>query len=125
MATVLVVEKQPNMRLLMEFELADAEYQGILAANEEEAMDALCCERPDVVVLGVGWPPEDDLKTLHRMKARYPDLPVVLFASSGEVKKPATMHLGDAFLLKHSNMDALMQEIDRQINGFRRGSVPV
>lgn len=113
MAAVLVVEKQPNLRLLMEFELEDAEHQGVLLSDGAEALNLLEQERPDVVVLGMGWPPDDDMHTLCCLKNLYPDLPVILFSSSVELLKPEIVRMCEAFVLKHSNLDVLLSEIDR------------
>lgn len=114
MATVLVVEKQPNMRLLMEMELADAGHRGILVADEGEAADALRFDRPDVAVVGVGWPPEDEVQTLLRLKQACPDLPLILFSCKENAGSPSMSQRVDAWVEKNSRMDALVDEINRQ-----------
>ena len=121
MATVLVVEKQPNMRLLMEMELADADHRGILVADGQEAEDALRFDRPDVVVVGMGWPPEDEFHTLFWLNKNWPELPVILFACKENIGSQSVGQLVDAWVEKNSRMDVLVDEINRRCQAMVAG----
>ncbi len=51
MSTVLIVEDDPNLRLLYEDEFADEGYRVISASSGEEALDLAGRKRVDAVVL--------------------------------------------------------------------------
>ncbi|MDA0712330.1 MAG: hypothetical protein O3B73_19205, partial [bacterium] len=68
METILVSEKEPHMRQLLEWELEDSNYLCVCVDSTHGAKIALLLERIDAVVLGIGWPAADDLDTLRLLK---------------------------------------------------------
>jgi len=111
--TILVIEKQAHLRQLIELELSDANFECIGAATSDEANDVLTFEKVDMVVLGVGWPSQEDLHTLCWLKSFFPELPIVLFAGEEDLHPKSIVRLADVWLEKSSRIDLLLVEIHR------------
>jgi len=125
MATVLVVEKESNMRLLLELELADARYQSLAAADQSEVEDVMQFEHPDVAILGMGPHVDDEFRTLYWMKCQFPDLPIVLYAAGMDLSSSPVVRLADAVVVKRSDPEPLLHTLDgltRRTAGLSVGS---
>lgn len=112
MQTILIVERQPHLRQLLELECSDAGYKCIGAADGEEAIDALIVEKVDAVILGLGWPPRNDLETMCWIKKWYPQTPVVLFAGIEDLDAADIVRMADVWVEKCSHVDWLIDELD-------------
>jgi DNA-binding NtrC family response regulator len=62
------------------------DYDPIVAASGEEALDFLQRDRADVVLLDVVMPSMDGMEVLERIKARRHTLPVVMLTATKTVK---------------------------------------
>ncbi|MGA1199349.1 MAG: hypothetical protein ACO36I_22870 [Candidatus Latescibacterota bacterium] len=111
--TIHVIEKQAHLRQLIQLELSDASLDCFCVATSDEAHDVLMFEKVDVVVLGVGWPSQEDLHTLCWLKSFFPDLPIVLFAGEEDLQPKSIARLADVWVEKSSRIDLLLVEIQR------------
>lgn len=123
MANILIIEKQPHLRQLLEIELADADFTCFGVASSDQATDVLMVEKIDVVVLGVGWPVQDDVYMLCWLKNFYPNVPVVLFTGQEDLQPKSITRLADAWVEKSSCIDALIAEIRHLNTKFSKKSV--
>jgi twitching motility two-component system response regulator PilH len=87
MATVLVVEDEPDLRLFAQINLERAEHRVLTAADGHEGLAIAEREVPDVVLLDVVMPGLDGWEVLRRIKAS-PDaavrtVPVVMMTALG------------------------------------------
>jgi len=84
-ATILIADDERNIRRTFGMVLR-AEGFGVLEAGSgEEALDTVAREACDLVVLDVRLPGIDGLETLRRLRARAPDLPVVMISGHGTI----------------------------------------
>lgn len=74
----------PGAALLCKEELEDEGYRVLVAEDGEEACHVVQDEGPDVVILDVSMPCVSGLDALKRIKAVYPDIPVILFTNFDE-----------------------------------------
>jgi len=87
MATILVVDDEPDIRLLTKLNLERDGHTIVTASNGEEALDAVTAAPPDLIVLDVmmpkvdGWDVLDRLK--HHLDARFSEIPVILLTALG------------------------------------------
>jgi DNA-binding NtrC family response regulator len=79
---VLIVDDEDRFRETTKKILQHQGFQMILAASGNEALCKLG-ENPDVVVLDIKMPGMDGHETLERIKARAPDLPVIMLTGHG------------------------------------------
>ena len=67
----------------------------IMAANGEEAMERFAATSPDVVIVDLKMPGVDGLEVLRRVKARSPEVPVIVITGYGQIKTAVeAMRLG-------------------------------
>lgn len=81
-------------RLFNAFKLANYE-----AANGREALELAAKSKPDLVILDVSMPEMDGIAAAKRLKARMPEIPVVLFTMYNLEENAATLGV-DAVISK-------------------------
>jgi two-component system, NtrC family, response regulator AtoC len=85
-ATLLLVEDDEEMRLLLEEELGEAGYEVATAASGMEALQRLDRIGADVVVSDLVMPGMKGDELLAEIRLREPDLPVVLITAFGSIE---------------------------------------
>jgi CheY-like chemotaxis protein len=112
---VLVVDDEPDLRLLMRFVLQKAGIQVHEAGDGRQGLAHLQEHLPDVVVLDVQMPDLDGLATLDAIRSgeRTRDVPVVLCTVKSRVEDVLRgWELGcDGYVTKPFENDALLSEV--------------
>jgi two-component system response regulator HydG len=81
MAKVLVVDDEPAILTLLEYQVGKLGYQVAKARDGDEALDAWRREQPDAVLLDVNLPGKDGIAVLEQFKKLDPTLPVILMTA--------------------------------------------
>ncbi|MFA7603021.1 MAG: sigma-54 dependent transcriptional regulator [Novosphingobium sp.] len=84
---ILIVDDERDIRELVAGVLSDEGYDCRTAGDSQSALEAVDQRRPSLVLLDV-WlhgSPMDGLEVLDAMKAREPDLPVIIFSGHGNI----------------------------------------
>jgi two-component system response regulator AtoC len=98
---VMVIDDDPSVRDYMEALVSRQGYRVYAAADGEQALGQLDDVRPDLVTLDVVLPGVDGLETLRRIKARMPDVPVVMLSGHGQARNIVeAMRLGATDFLR-------------------------
>ena len=86
MATVLVVDDDPDVRQLVEMKLRLDGIETIAVTNGVEALDALEKSHIDLVVLDVMMPVMDGIETCSRIREieAFADLPVIMLTAQAQ-----------------------------------------
>ncbi len=116
MATILIVDDEEHIRLLMKEELEDEGYEVHTAANSEEAIELVKSIKPDLVTLDIKMPGESGLMTLRKIREIVYDLPVILCTAYSSYKTYFSAVAADHYLVKSSDMTELKDKI-REILG--------
>lgn len=126
MAKVLVVEDDPDLRLLLEARLRQKGHLVLSAGSGEEAL-AVLAERgaPDIAVLDVMMPGMNGLELLEQLHAtpEYANLPAVFL--SGRVDDDdiaAGRALGGTYLTKPVILTALTSAIEKALEPAATGT---
>ena len=117
MASVLVVDDEPDIRLIARVVLTSAGHDVEEAGSAAEAL--ACVETSsndqalDVIVLDVRLPDMDGWQVLDRLRAGGYDVPVVLFTADVRVNDdlPACWRASDQLLKKPFKPDALLAAV--------------
>ena len=117
MATVLVVDDEPDVRLVARLVLTSAGYDVVEAASGEEALDALAAEpRPDAVLLDVRMKGIDGWETMRRLRNDPAGgvTPVVIFTANLAARQDAPGDLKDHehILTKPFQPDLLLDAVE-------------
>jgi two-component system nitrogen regulation response regulator NtrX len=84
---ILIVDDEPDIRDLVAGVLSDEGYECRTAGDSQAALDAIDQRRPSLVLLDV-WlhgSPMDGLEVLDAIKAREPEMPVIIFSGHGNI----------------------------------------
>ena len=94
---ILVVDDEPDILNLLEYNLKRAGFQAILAKDGPEAIEAAKAHRPDLVLLDIMLPDMEGTEVLRRLKALEvtASIPVIMLTAKGEeVDKIVGFELG-------------------------------
>ena len=116
MSKILVVEDEPNQRLLYQIELEDEGYRVITASEGREALQLVRKEHPDLVVLDLRIPGMDGVAVLERMMGLNSKLPVIIYSAYDIFRDDFMTWAAEVYLVKSSNVDVLKGEIQRVLS---------
>jgi DNA-binding response OmpR family regulator len=109
--TILVVDDEPNIRLLYEKELQQEGYGVVLASDAREALRIMAQSRPDLVVLDIKMPGMDGIEALGRILSRDNAIPVVLNSAYSSYQESFLSWSADAYVIKSSDLTELKSRI--------------
>jgi signal transduction histidine kinase len=119
-SVVLVVDDEPVVRQIVKLALERAGHHVVVADSGQAALDAFAQMRGkiDLVLLDWKMPGMDGAETLRKLKARAPDVKIII--SSGVAQSDAEQHLGvgDAcgYLQKPYRMSELTTLVESSLN---------
>ena len=113
---ILVVDDEPNIRLLLKEELTDEGYDVITAENGKTALKKIEEERPDIVTLDIKMPGEDGLSILRKIRETAYDLPVIICSAYSVFKSDFSAIAADHYVVKSSDFDELKNKIKEILN---------
>ncbi|HXV17907.1 MAG TPA: response regulator [Gemmatimonadaceae bacterium] len=89
--SVLVVDDDPNLRLLVKAALARSSFLMDEAEDGVEALKRLDSHIPDLLLLDVNMPKMDGIAVLRKLRSETPtrDIPVILLTAQGDEKSVA------------------------------------
>ncbi len=113
MSQILIVDDEPNLRMLYRKELEDEGYEVIEAGSAEEGLRAFESQRPDLVVLDVRMPGMNGLEAMARILDRDRRIPIVLNTAYDSYRDEFTSWVADAYVTKGPDTADLMRTIKR------------
>jgi two-component system nitrogen regulation response regulator NtrX len=110
MATILVIDDEPGIRLTVRDILEDEGHSVIVAEDAIVGLEAMDAQRPDLAVLDVWLPRMGGLDALAEMKKRRPDMEVLVVSGHGTIDMAVrALKLGAFdFIEKPLSMDRLL-----------------
>lgn len=110
---ILIVDDEPNVRLVFHTTLETSGYELLEADNGESALSALLHRRFDLVLLDLQMPGMDGMAVLQRLRESGNDVPVVIVTAHGSVPNAVqAMKLGAIdFLCKPLSPDELRKVV--------------
>jgi CheY-like chemotaxis protein len=115
MPTVLIVDDDPDVRMMLAVFLELAGVEVVIAANGREALERLASDRPSVILLDLMMPVMDGIEFRQRQEQhdRFREIPVVCLSAHHNARHIARK-LGVAeFLGKPFELDAVMNVVRR------------
>lgn len=114
---VLVVDDEPDIRLIARVVLTSAGHEVTEAGSGEEALARLEAHRPDVLLLDVRMPGMDGWAVLDHVRIEQQDLPVVVFTADVRARADARRDWRDSerLLVKPFGPDQLLAAVDAAI----------
>ena len=118
---ILIVDDEPDIRLLIDGILRDEGYETRMAADSDSAIAAFRARRPSMVILDV-WLQNsrlDGLGILQALHVEEPHIPVVMISGHGTIEMAVTaiQHGAYDFLEKPFQSDRLLIQARRALGG--------
>jgi len=120
MKTILIVDDEPNYRLILSELLKDEGYEVFTAESGESAMKVIRETDLDLVITDMLMPGISGMELLTEVKIFDPDLPVIMITAFGEVEKAVAAMQAGAFnyLTKPFNNDELLVSIKKAMDHY-------
>ncbi len=86
MAKILVVEDEPSLQTLLEYQLKRIGHEIVVAPDGQQALESIRSERPDLVLLDVMLPVKGGFQVLREMQEdpRLSSIPVIMLSAKGQ-----------------------------------------
>ena len=117
--TVLLVDDEPDVVLVIRGRLMTWGYQVVTATNGQEALDAVNQRIPDLILMDLKMPLMDGLEACRRLKTdpRFSKIPIILITSSSQ--KAATEEISalqaDDCVIKPFEPKEFLAKVEKRI----------
>ncbi len=117
---ILIVEGEQHLRLLYKVSFKDIGYIVSLAATSSDAIFSAKANKPDLVIVDLGSPPDDGLKLISAIHRTNIHLPIIINTGYSHLKGDPRIGIADAFITKSSNLDELITKAAELLQDNRR-----
>lgn len=124
MATVLVVDDEPQIRTSLRGILSEEGLRVLEATNGRQALDLIRRESPEVVLLDIWMPDVDGMELLEALQEVMPPPQVIMISGHGNIETAvrATKLGAFDFIEKPFSLDALLAVVNRALEHHSRSS---
>ena len=121
METILIVDDEKNYTLILSAVLEDEGFETLTANSGGEALRLLDDSDVDLVLTDMKMPQMDGIELLENIRARNPDIPVVMMTAHGTVERAVEAMQKGAhnFILKPFDNSSLIVYVNRALEMYR------
>lgn len=125
--TILVVDDEAKIRATLRGVLSDEGFRVLDSDGGVSVLDQVAAHRPHLVILDIWMPQMDGIELLERLKARAPELPVIVVSGHGTIETAVrATKLGAAdFIEKPFSLDTLLRSVHRAMGRETNGDPSV
>ncbi|MCC7500135.1 MAG: sigma-54-dependent Fis family transcriptional regulator, partial [Bryobacterales bacterium] len=118
---ILVVDDDQNLRWVLQTQLTDMGYAVSSVADGFEAVTAIEREPPALVLTDLRMPGLTGIELLHKIRAEYPDVPVIIMTAFGTIQSAVQAMRAGAYdyLTKPIDYEELGLVVSRALEHFR------
>lgn len=113
MKTLLVVDDDESIRLLLRDEFCDNGYNVVTAVDGEEGLVAFEEQNIDVVVLDLNMPKVTGEQVALKLKSKAPEVPVVIYTANPERLEKHQDIKYDSLVYKSSDLEELVEKVKK------------
>ena len=111
MKTILVVDDDDAIRLLIEMEFTEEGYRVLTASNAQDALKMVETEDLDLVILDIRMPGMDGLEALPRILGLREGLKVILNTAYSQYQESFMSWAADAYVIKSADLSELKAKV--------------
>lgn len=115
MSKILLVDDEPNVRLVYREVLTEKGHEVLEAESGEETFKVLNKGDVDLVVLDIKLRLESGLNILQKITKEFPDIPVVLCSAYVSFQNDYTSWLAKSYVVKSSDPDEFIKEVNNAL----------
>lgn len=108
---LLIVDDEPNLRMLYEAEFKSEGYEVVMASNGPEAIKLVEKEKPSLVIMDIRMPGMDGIEAMGEVLSRDNQLPVIINSAYSHYKENFMSWSADAYVVKSSNLEELKGKV--------------
>ena len=110
---IFIVDDHESIRTSLRAALTDEAYRIAIYGSAEELQEAVRHESPDMILLDIWLPGMDGIEALKRLKAEFPQIPVIIMSGHAGIDIAVSAMKAGAvdFLEKPLNLDLLLEKI--------------
>jgi CheY-like chemotaxis protein len=118
MAKVLVIDDEPNVRILLDMRLRHHGYDVLFADNGWKGLELYNQDHPDVIVLDLKMPGMDGLTVLQEIRSFDPRQPVIVLTGAGtaEAEQQVRAFGVTEYVEKEFSLHRLGDSLNRLLN---------
>lgn len=125
--TVLIVEDDPSICTLLEYNLKQNGYRTLVATNGIDALETAVTSKPDLIVLDIMLPGMDGIDVCQNLRQQKIDTPIIMLTARGEeTDKVLGLEIGaDDYMTKPFSpreLTARVKAVLRRANGPKQPS---
>lgn len=116
MKKIMVVDDEPDTVDLVKLVLETEGFLVVPAYSGRECLEKLEAEKPDAVLLDIMMPEMDGWEVFHKIKEKYPDLPVaMLTVRDKDIDKMVGLHVlkADDYIIKPFGRQELVERVNK------------
>src|SRR5688500_7588558 len=113
---ILIVEDDPNQRMLYQEELSDEGYEVLTACDGREGLAVARENKPDLVILDINMPVMDGLDTLNQLLETNPTVPTIINTAYPGYQDSFSAWSADAYVVKSSDLSELKATAKRLLD---------
>ncbi len=123
---VFVIDDDRSIRWVLERALTGAGMRVSAFESAAGVLDAIRRERPDAVITDIRMPGQDGIALLEQIRARHPELPVIIMTAHSDLDSAVSAYRGGAFeyLPKPFDVDEVVDLVHRAVDQRRRRLPP-
>ncbi len=114
--TVLIVDDEPDIRMLFSSELKDAGYNVYEAANSKECYKILDTQKVDICLLDIKLKDESGIDILQTITGKYPGVRTLMCSAYSAYQDDFATWQADGYWVKSQDLDSLKEEIVKVLN---------
>ena len=126
MAKILVVEDEPSLQKLLEYQLKRIGHEIVVVANGQQALASVKSDRPDLVLLDVMLPVMGGFQVLRELQENKStsSIPVIMLSAKGQQHDIAAGIDKGVFdyITKPFNIPNLAERIDKALASIKKTS---
>ncbi len=112
--TLLIVDDDEIIRLLLRDEFCDKDYNVVTAIDGEEALISFSEEDIDLVVLDLKMPKLDGNEVLNQIRKIDKDIPIILYTANPDSVNSINENLNYDVVVKSSDLSQIVNAVDEK-----------
>lgn len=115
--TILIVDDDPSLRRVIEFQLQESSYTVLTAQNGEDALNLMMSHQVDCLITDWRMPQMSGLDLLRRANASNSEIPIIVITAFSDVETAveAMRHGAFDFITKPFNRDIILLTVERAL----------
>lgn len=118
MKTVLILDNDRGIRLLLSEELAQEGYDVVTCGDGSRPQDTIEQCGPDVIIMDVRVGPHDGLDLLQDIRHRHEELPIILYTACPAFINDLKSMAADYFVIKSLDLRELKSTVNMALKGI-------